>query len=329
MAEGKCAIWGTEAKEKDFPAKDVVWCDSPRAGGKYQVSYSVADAVRSGGEGACAKFTTWLVNQRRSGSVCPELLDTDLALEIIQGKFSSTSERIDRFFLYCESMNIRLGQAVYSYSYAAMDSAYLVGVYPSNLQESEILAWTECLDWSDFVALEAVLKKSGLLEERILSLDGFRRMEELAQKNISSKQAFVAMWFDPNSADVFREGIRPAIEIGPTGAPTGFKAVRTDHEHYSDFFMIGSIRRSRFVVADFTSFTITATDGEVRQIPRGGVYFEAGFAKGLDIPVIATCREDQKSEIHFDLKQFNTIYWKDVADLRKQLSERIFAMFVT
>ncbi len=36
----------------------------------------------------------------------------------------------------------------------------------------------------------------------------------------------------------------------------------------------------RFMIADFTGH-------------RGGVYFEAGFAHGLGIPVIWTCREDQ------------------------------------
>ena len=46
---------------------------------------------------------------------------------------------------------------------------------------------------------------------------------------------------------------------------------------------------------------------------RGGVYWEAGFAYGLNKPVIHTCKDDEKSRrrIHFDVDQYNTIFWKD------------------
>ena len=39
------------------------------------------------------------------------------------------------------------------------------------------------------------------------------------------------------------------------------------------------IRKSKFLIADFTG-------------QRGGVYYEAGFAYGLGLPVIWTCRKD-------------------------------------
>ena len=71
---------------------------------------------------------------------------------------------------------------------------------------------------------------------------------------------------------------------------------------------MAEIRRSRFLVADFTEF-------------RTGVFYESGFAKGLGIEVIFTCREDQKDKIkeHFDTRQEKHITWKDEPDLYNQL----------
>ena len=49
--------------------------------------------------------------------------------------------------------------------------------------------------------------------------------------------------------------------------------------------IIAEIRRSWFVVADFTCGTVPHEGKEVA-IPRGGVYYEAGFAQGLNVPLI-------------------------------------------
>jgi hypothetical protein len=81
--------------------------------------------------------------------------------------------------------------------------------------------------------------------------------------------------------------------------------------------IIAEIRRSRFVVADFTSEP---------EKPRGGVYFEAGFAQGLNTPVIWTCREDMLGSVHFDTRQFNHIAWTSPQDLRAKLKNRIGAV---
>jgi nucleoside 2-deoxyribosyltransferase len=74
------------------------------------------------------------------------------------------------------------------------------------------------------------------------------------------------------------------------------------------------IRRSRFVVADFTG-------------QRGGVYFEAGFALGLGHPVIWTVRSDDLTAVHFDNRQYNFLQWKDdnLDDLCQRLQYRIEA----
>ena len=74
------------------------------------------------------------------------------------------------------------------------------------------------------------------------------------------------------------------------------------------------IRRSRFVVADFTG-------------QRGGVYFEAGYALGLGLRVIWLCRDGELKDVHFDTRQYNFLVWKagEYADLAKRLQNRIEA----
>ncbi len=90
---------------------------------------------------------------------------------------------------------------------------------------------------------------------------------------------------------------------------------------------------------------------------RGGVYFEAGFAYGLGLPVIYTCRKDwceqdnlfyekkklkelkdsngrkirvQKEGIHFDLAHRNRIMWEEdkPKDFKQALENRIKSVIV-
>jgi nucleoside 2-deoxyribosyltransferase/endogenous inhibitor of DNA gyrase (YacG/DUF329 family) len=139
--------------------------------------------------------------------------------------------------------------------------------------------------------------------------DGWAHLEKLKSINADMQQGFVAMWFDPSMARVYEEAIDPGID----GA--GYKPFKIDQKEHTgkiDDEIIAQIRRSRFVVADFTGH-------------RGGVYFEAGFARGLGIEVIWTCREDHLNDIHFDIRQYNCIVWAEnnLEDFRKRLQYRI------
>jgi hypothetical protein len=132
-------------------------------------------------------------------------------------------------------------------------------------------------------------------------------LEDIVTTN--SKRAFVAMWFDSSVDLTYAEGIRPAIE------DCGFIPVRIDRKpHNNDINdeIIAEIRHSRFVVADFTG-------------NRQGVYFEAGFARGLGIPVIWTVSKQDHDGVHFDTRQFNHIIYEQPQELRKLLGDRIRA----
>lgn len=123
----------------------------------------------------------------------------------------------------------------------------------------------------------------------------------------ASNQAFIAMWFTDALTPAYTDGLEKAVRLA------GYKPVRVDEiEHIDkiDDRIIAEIRRSKFLIADLTG-------------QRGGVYYEAGFAMGLGLPVIWTCRNDQSTEVHFDVRQYNCIFWKSPEDLRDRLRYRI------
>jgi nucleoside 2-deoxyribosyltransferase len=127
--------------------------------------------------------------------------------------------------------------------------------------------------------------------------------------NAARRQAFVAMWFSPETEDYYLGGIVPAVESD------GTKCVRIDLKEHNNKIcdeIVLEIRRSKFVVADFTG-------------NRGGVYFEAGLAYGLGLPVIWTVREDHLPQVHFDTRQYNHLVYKSKDELRDKLTHRIRA----
>lgn len=139
--------------------------------------------------------------------------------------------------------------------------------------------------------------------------DGWERLDRIGRVTGRSRNAFVAMSFAPDLRPAYDEGIHPAVEA------TGYSPVRVDSvEHIGkiDDRIIAEIRQSRFLIADCT-------------LQRPGVYFEAGFALGLGLPVIWSCRTDDVENLHFDTRQYNHIVWATPEDLRNKLSIRIVA----
>lgn len=179
-----------------------------------------------------------------------------------------------------------------------------------------------------------------------ITAKGYQRIREIRKPNRESNQCFVAMWFADEMDGAYEKAIKPAIEFREVGAAEPrFKALKiSDKEHLNDINdeIIAQIRRSRFMVCDLTGY-------------RGGVYFEAGFAYGLSIDVIYTCRRDwtkeetlrdpdgkevktlrdskgqnisvQKEGVHFDLAHRNRIEWDPdkLEEFRTKLENRIRA----
>ena len=140
---------------------------------------------------------------------------------------------------------------------------------------------------------------------------GYIASDVLRAQRAASTQAFVAMSFAPEMDRVYEEGFEPGIRNA------GFKPMRiSDKEHTNkvDDEIIAEIRRSAFLVADFTGH-------------RQNVYFETGFTIGLARQVIWTCRKDNMKDLHFDIRQYNCIGWETTSELSRRLQRRIEAMF--
>lgn len=139
--------------------------------------------------------------------------------------------------------------------------------------------------------------------------DGIEHLEDSRHRARRSRSAFVAMWFAPETKDAWTSGLSPGLK------DVGFEPVRIDELHHNGKIcdaILACIRDSSLVVADFTG-------------NRGGVYFESGFALGLSIPVIWSCRRDWIDKIHFDTRQYNHIVWDTAEELRERLRDRALA----
>jgi len=201
-------------------------------------------------------------------------------------------------------------------------------------------AWTAILMCDNFEHEAAILncarEKAWLKEARdgslSLTVEGWEYLDNKPRR-FKSKRAFVAMWFHSALDPICDKGIFPALE------KTGYQPDRVDKTNHVDRIddaIISKIRNSALVIADVT--------GE-----RNGVYYEAGFAEGLGIPVIWLCNDSWKTmlpkevypnslsrhpriqkttwekRIHFDTRQLPHILWSDPADLKKKLIDRIRA----
>jgi hypothetical protein len=140
---------------------------------------------------------------------------------------------------------------------------------------------------------------------------GWLRVDELRQRRSSGDSAFMAMWFDTCTEDYRKAAIAAADYCG-------YRAVIVDQEEFNGFIMdrvVALIRESRFVIADYTCRPEIdgAGSDKVQRGVRGGVYWEAGMAYGLNKPVIHTCKksEEAKRRMHFDVDQYTTIFWQD------------------
>jgi len=158
------------------------------------------------------------------------------------------------------------------------------------------------------MSANVTLDGTGILS---LTADGWVEFEKLQKPNAESKQAFVAMWFDSQMDEPFLKGILPLEDQNETG----FKMMRIDQKHFNDKIcdhIIAEIKQSRFMIADCTE-------------SRPAVFFEAGYAMGMGLPVIFTCREGTDIKKCFDTDHYNHIVWKDAEDLKTKLKDRILA----
>lgn len=166
----------------------------------------------------------------------------------------------------------------------------------------EVTSIIGATDGRETVYIADELERAGLIwgktsmGEITLTLDGWQRFDEITRATVDSRQAFMAMPFGDGTLDnIFENYWKPAVKA------TGFDLHRlTDKQRAGliDDRLRVEIRRSRFLISEIT--------GQNR-----GAYWEAGFAEGLNRPVIYTCRKSEFEDTHFDTNHCLTILWEE------------------
>jgi hypothetical protein len=205
-------------------------------------------------------------------------------------------ERLDKLLLYIERNTKRYGEVI------VISSEQPAICYAKN--QNELVAMIEC-------QLEERMLK-GNIRGVSLTLKGYQRCDKIRNVMKPSKQVFVAMWFNDDMNLIYENGIKKAIEENEY---IPIRIDRKEHNNKIDDEIIAEIRESKFLVADYTG-------------NRGGVYFETGYAMGLNIPVIWTVKKEELKDIHFDTRQYNFIDWIDEKDLYERLKQRIRASII-
>ncbi len=143
----------------------------------------------------------------------------------------------------------------------------------------------------------------------VITAHGWEHLESNKTDIETKNQVFVAMSFDDSLLGVYSNAIHPAIKA------TGYRAYRVDaqpHLERIDAKIVSEIKNSKFMVADVTQ-------------QKAGVYYEAGLAHGLGMPVIWCVHEDDLKNVHFDTRQYSHILWKNEEELQQKLYDFILA----
>lgn len=320
----ECLIWpGYKAYAHTDAGRGYLVEESPRAGGSYTLSmeakWFLDDLDAPTKEMVATKITTWLVAQRRLGNLMPRVTTAVIA-EARAGRNLTPDERAKQLLGFLAQQTSNLGSAV---SVARMKPWPGLTFFTTEYDLAcRAMAISESITLGELIYLLQYLERAGWIQvessgggtlDCTVTMDGYRRIAD-QEVNPSSDQVFVAMWFDDSMVDVRENGIKPAI------VNTGYAPILIDEKPDVDKIddeIIGEIRRSRFLIADFTF-----GDKGI----RGGVYYEAGFALGLGLEVIRSCRADQIGDLHFDVNHHYHIAWETPQELREGLERRILAL---
>ena len=280
-----CPIWKISANVEAQGDTQIV--DSPRAGGKYKIIGSVLPMLQNFAPKEKVKLTDWLIEQREAGVVVP-YIDSKVLKHVKSRHEKATLERIKNLILFVAE-NWKIDEDIPINN--NMNALMAYSSSPNNREAFSFMKY--CASFGHLEILDTV--------NFCIKIEGKIYAEEISKEDKKKRQCFVAMWYGGNMNEVYEKAIKPAI------IDAGYKPYRVDEDDHNgkiDDQIIAQIRQSRFIFADFTS---------EEEKPRGGVYYEAGFAHGLGLEVIWACKQEliDKKHIHFDTQQYKHIGWQE------------------
>jgi hypothetical protein len=304
--DDNCLLCNRQASVNRAPGKIYITCDFC---GKYQCTEEAEDNLTS------ERFLGPKESVRRVYASCwlwenqGHTIYRDDVRDLAKVRPPSVSERFRKVLLKVEAASQSIGQEL------TLQEEALAGTWLRDI--GELNGVCDLLAEQGFVEVRSYLHDTDDIEVSYpivrLTAKGWSHLEEAAVER--REQAFVAMWFNTEMAPTYAEAIKPAIEAA------GYRPFRVDQSdslNKIDDEILKQIRRSRFLVADFTG-------------QRQSVYYEVGFAHGLDLPVFFTIRKEGTEEkngideVHFDTRQYPFIIWADHEELKQQLTTKIEA----
>jgi hypothetical protein len=246
------------------------------------------------------RIGSWIIEQNSFG-VIPELKATDFD-NLISLKDKKINQKYELLLKYMYS------EKTIEIVHSNLNRLYLVLFWCEDIKEFNILI-------SKAVELNHLkLVTNGIgYNKYSITYDGKEFVENLGLDNNSNK-VFMAFHFTEEMKKEFELTIKRAVFDSSEGK---LEAVRvssstTDHDAKIDDELIGMIKSSKAIIADFTG-------------NRTAVYYEAGFAMGLGIPIIWTCKKADVDNLSFDTRQYPHIIWENEEDLYKQVVNRLKA----
>ncbi len=290
----QCKICDREAKELPRVAdRQDISC--PYCG-EYSVSGSLKIESFFEDKSNFYKVSSWIREQNDEFNKIPRF-DYSKFEDVLNMRDKKISEKFDLMMVYLSTLA----------KHATLNEKIIVKCWLKNTDELDILL--QKAQNHDLIEGHFSKTMGGYSYPLIsnLTFDGLQYVEELEEPNKNSKKIFVAFNFTDDMIEIFENYVKPAIE------ETGFvytivNQETTPHDQKITDEIIAKIKSSRMIISDFTNNSTN-------------VHFEAGFAMGMKIPVIWTCKKGHK--FSFDTGQFPHITWEDGEDLKQQIINRI------
>ena len=294
-----CEICGTMS-EAIRSGDDEIYQKCPYCG-EFKLTGTAPSLVQGLDAAVKTRISGWVLDQNRNRTV--PTISSGVLKNVAARALPTFTERANRLLLEALQQQERVGESI-----DISEPRFLNATYSQDANEVDLLARL-LSDKGLMKGMDIANKSGGVVSSYDVLPRGYAAADELTLRVPQSDKGFVAMSFSENLKPVYEKG----FQVGITNA--GYDPDRADKGEYTnriDDEIIARIRTAVFVVADFTGH-------------RGGVYFEAGFALGLDLPVIWTCRKDDIKDLHFDIRQYNTIDWETPEELSTRLQRRIEA----
>ena len=296
--KNKCPLCGSEASSEIRPGM-MISCRCDICGDfvmEHLLSYTLRDK-----KDIRRKLSAWIRDIKERGEDPPELTKDNYSAILGSIPDYSVLEKQERLLSVIARRSDYPGAAVRLTSYTD---------YP--------LAWAD--NPKEFSFYMKSFVERGLVKGSIddtwenykiyITPEGWEYLEKSMKRPIETIQAFVAMSFSDKMESVYGNAIYPAID------KAGYRPYKVDREPHIDRIdvkIIAEIKNSRFLVADVTE-------------QKAGVYFEAGYAMGIGLPVIWSVKKEDLDNVHFDTRQYNHIVWETEEELRETLYNFICAV---